>query len=112
MIESLLKSTLCAHLASSDWFLHLPLVVMGLRMVPKDDTGPSGIYGSPLTVPGEFLGSPELPLSTYLSKIEQAVAGFAVPPPHHVLHSRLVCSQLPCCLLGMCLSEKMHLFLL
>ena len=34
-----LKSALCSGLASLDWFLHLPLVLLGLRMVPKDDTG-------------------------------------------------------------------------
>ena len=85
-----LKSTLRACLASSDWFPHLPLVLLGLRMVPKDNTGLSvskAVYGSPLTVPGEFLGSSELPLSTYFSKIGGAVARFAVPPPHHVLQS-------------------------
>ena len=85
-----LKSALHSHLASSDWFLHLPLVLLGLRTVPKYDTGLSvseAIYGSPLTVPGEFLGSPELPPSAYLSKIEQAVAGFAVPLPHHAPQS-------------------------
>ena len=38
----------------------------------------------PLTVPGEFLGSPELPPSTFLRKINEAVTRFAVPPPHHV----------------------------
>ena len=84
-----LKSALHAHLATSNWFLHLPLVLLGLRSVPKDDTGLSvseGIYGSPLTVPGEFLGSPELPPLTYLSKIKRAVAGFTVPPPYQVLH--------------------------
>ena len=62
----------------------------GLKTIPKDDTGLSvskAVYGSPLTVPGEFLGSPELPPSSYLSKIEQAVAGFTFPPPHHVLQS-------------------------
>ena len=59
-------------------------------MVPKNDTGLSvlkAVYGFPLTVPGEFLGSPELSPSTYLSKIEHAVAGFAIPPPNHVLQS-------------------------
>ena len=34
-----LKSTLRSRLASSDWFLHLPLVLLGLRTVPKEDTG-------------------------------------------------------------------------
>ena len=51
-----LKSALRSRLASSDWVLHLPLVMLGLRMVPKDDTGLSVskvIYGSPLNVPQE-----------------------------------------------------------
>ena len=85
-----LKSALCSCLASSDWFLHLPLVLLGLRTIPKADTGLSvseAVFGSPLTIPGEFLGSPELPPSAYLSKIEQAVAGFAVPLPHHAPQS-------------------------
>ena len=85
-----LKSALSSRIASSDWVLHLPLVMLGLRTVPKDDTGLSVskvFYGSPLTVPGEFLGRPELPPSAYLSKIKQAVTGFTVPPPHHVPQS-------------------------
>ena len=71
-----LKSTLCFCLADSDWLLHLPLVLLVLRSAPKDDTGLSvskAIYGAPLTVPGEFLGSPE---SSFLCKIKNAVAGF------------------------------------
>ena len=69
-------------------------------MVPKDDTVLSiskAFYGFPLTVPGEFLGSPELPPSSYLSKIKEAVAGFAIPTPHHVLQSPP--RQLPAALL-------------
>ena len=30
-----LKSALCSHLASSDWFLHLPLVFLGLQRFPR-----------------------------------------------------------------------------
>ena len=41
-------------------------------------------YGAPLTVPGEFLGSPELPLSSFLHKIENAVTRFVLSLPHHV----------------------------
>ena len=51
-----LKSARCSGLVSSDWVLHLPLDMLGLRMVPKDDTGLSvskAIYGSPLNVPQE-----------------------------------------------------------
>ena len=85
-----LKSALRSRLAGFDWFLHPPLVLLGLRTAPKDDIGLSvskAVYSSPLTVPGEFLGSPELPPSAYLSKIKQAVTGFTVPPPHHVPQS-------------------------
>ena len=30
-----LKTVLCARLAGMDWFLHVPLVLLGLRSVPK-----------------------------------------------------------------------------
>ena len=53
-------------------------------MVPKDDSVSEAVYGSPLTIPGEFLGSPELPPTSFLLKIENPLAGFAVPQPHHV----------------------------
>ena len=73
--------------AGSDWPLHLPLVLLGLRSVPKEDTGFSvsdAVFGSPLTVPGEFLEGGEIPPTRFLQKIEQAVSGFVVPPPHHI----------------------------
>jgi len=85
-----LKSSLRARTSSSDWISHLPLVLLGLRAVPKEDTGFSvseAVYGSPLTIPGEFLDTPELPSSQFLSKMEKVIAGFSVPPPHHVQHS-------------------------
>ena len=42
------------------------------------------MFGSPLTIPGDFLEGDEFPPSRLLQQIEQAVFGFAVPPPHHV----------------------------
>ena len=90
MIESFhrsLKTALHARLAGSDWFVHLPLVLLGLWSVPKEDTGFSvskAVFSSPLIVPGEFLDSGQVPSSLFLQKIEKAVSGFAVPPPHHV----------------------------
>ena len=80
-----LKSALHAHLAGFDWYLHLPLVLLGLWSGPKEDTGFSvseAAFGSPLTVPGEFRRSLELPRTSFLRKIENAVTGFAIPPPH------------------------------
>ena len=110
-----IKPALRSCLASLDWFLHLPLVLLGLRTVPKDDPGFSvseAVYGSHLTVPGEFLGSHKWPPSVYLSKIKQAVAGFAISLPHHVPQSPPCQLQLPCCLRSLCLFQKMPLFLL
>ena len=57
----------------------------------KDDTDLSvskAVFRAPLTVPGEFLDSSELPPAAWLIKIEQAVVGFAVSPPHHVLKTQ------------------------
>ena len=66
-----LKSSLQARLAGSDWFSHLPLVLLGLRATPNDDTGLSvseAVYGSPLTLPGELLDVPEFPPESFLRK--------------------------------------------
>jgi len=61
--------------------------LLGLRSVPKEDTGFSvseAVYGSALTIPGEFLDGPEIPSSQFISKIGKVISGFSVPPPHHV----------------------------
>ena len=82
-----LKSSLRARLANSDWISHLPMVLLGLRATPKDDTGLSvseAVYGAPLTLPGELVDVPELLHDTLLRKVNRAVEGLAVPPPHHV----------------------------
>ncbi|XP_023322535.1 uncharacterized protein LOC111696949 [Eurytemora carolleeae] len=82
-----LKSSLRARLANSDWISHLPMVLLGLRATPKDDTGLSvseAVYGAPLTLPGELVDVPELLPDTFLRKVNRAVEGFAVTPPHHV----------------------------
>ena len=74
----------------SNWVSHLPLVLLGLCSVPKEDTGFSvseAVYGSPLTIPGEFLEASEIPSSQFISKVEKVIAGFSTPPPHHVHHS-------------------------
>ena len=85
-----LNATLHSPLADSDWFLPLPLVLLGLHSIPKEDTGFSfseAVFGAPLSAPGEFLDSLELASFSCLQKIERAVAGFAFPLPHHVLQS-------------------------
>ncbi len=82
-----LKASLRARLANSDWISHLPMVLLGLRATPKDDTGLSvseAVYGAPLSLPGELVDVPELLPDAVLRKVNRAVEGFAIPPPHHV----------------------------
>ena len=81
------KSSLRARLASSDWVTHLPLVMLGLRSSPKKDSGFSpgeAVYGSNLSLPGEFLEHSEIPPENFLHKVELALQGFSGPPQHHV----------------------------
>ena len=81
-----LKVSLRARLAGTDWFHHLPLVLLGLRSVPREDssTSPSeAVFGSPLVLPCEFLDSPELPSPEYLRRIQQIIKNNPVAPPHH-----------------------------
>ena len=78
-----LKTSLRARLASSDWVTHLPLVMLVLQSLPKDDCNFSpaeAVYGSNLSLPGEFLEHSKLPPESFLRKIEQAVQGFSGPP--------------------------------
>ena len=42
------------------------------------------VYGSPLTLPGELVDVPELLPDAFIRKVNRAIDGFAVPPPHHV----------------------------
>ena len=71
-----LKSSLRTRLAGSDWAAHLPLVMLGLRSSPKDDSGLSpaeAVYGSTLSLPGEFLEHSEFPPEILLPNVEKAV---------------------------------------
>ena len=59
-----LKCALRARTAGSDWVSHLPLVMLGLRTSPKDDSGFSpaeAVYGTNLSLPGEFIEHSEFP---------------------------------------------------
>ena len=56
-----LKSALRARLESPNWVDELPWVLLGVRTAPKEDLAASSaelVYGTPLTVPGDFLATP------------------------------------------------------
>ena len=53
-----LKAALRARLTDENWVDQLPWVMLGVRTCPKEDLGCSSaelVYGTPLTVPGEFV---------------------------------------------------------
>ena len=63
-------------MSEKDWFNHLPLVLLGLRSVPREDSAISAseaLVGSLLVLPGEFLDSPELPSSEYIRRLQSVL---------------------------------------
>ena len=93
-----LKVSLRARLAGSDWFHHLPLVLLGLRCAPREDSAVSAseaLFGTPLVLPGEFLDSPELPSSEYLRKIQAVLKNNYTVLPHHSVATNIKPDQIP-----------------
>jgi transposase InsO family protein len=59
-----LKDSLQARLASMEWPQHLPWVMLGLRVAPREDSGVLAgelVYGAPLALPGMLIATPEPP---------------------------------------------------
>ena len=67
-----LKTSLWALLAGPNWICHLPLVLLGLHSVHKDDNG----YLL-LTLLGDFLDVAQFPTKVFLQSFEKALAGFS-----------------------------------
>jgi hypothetical protein len=68
-----LKDTLRSRLACDKWVSHLPWVLLGLRATPKEDDNVSSaelVFGCPVTVPGQFLNTPELPSADFLEGLQ------------------------------------------
>ncbi len=59
-----MKEALRARAAQNDWPAHLPWVLLGLRVAPKEDSGVSSaelVYVARLNIPGQFLLDEEVP---------------------------------------------------
>ncbi len=81
-----LKNSLRARLASSDWFDHLPWVLLGLRSVPREDSATSAseaVYGSELTLPHQFLTVPDPPSKQFYDALKSSMSGFHPVPARH-----------------------------
>jgi hypothetical protein len=91
-----LKDALRARAAGSDWFVHLPWVMLGIRSAWREDSqfSPSeGVFGSQLVLPGQFLSTPEPPSPTFLQDFQGVLAGRSPLPTAH--HSTPTPSTLP-----------------
>ena len=74
------KNALRARLASSDWPSHLPWVLLGLRVAPKELSGISSaelVFGAQLAVPGDFISASEPAAAEFLDSLRLALE----PPP-------------------------------
>ena len=90
-----LKTALKARLDSHNWIDSLPIVLLGMRTALKEDIGNSSaelVYGTPLTIPGEFFDvSPRPPIthSEFASKLKLTMSNVRpTPPKHHIKHGR------------------------
>ena len=95
MIERLhrtVKAALKARLTGPNWADELPWVLLGLRTTPKDDLKASPadlVYGSPLTVPGDFVqDSAQAPVTEHLRQLRERVGDLGPIPASHHGHPR------------------------
>ena len=79
-----LKAALKARITGPDWLDELPWILLGIRSTPKEDIGASPaemVYGSTLTVPGDFLPHSEaLPVSSHLRQLREWVESLKPVP--------------------------------
>jgi hypothetical protein len=71
-----LKDSLRARLVGGDWPDHLPWVLLGLRAAPREDSVVSAaelVYGSPLSLPGQFLTAAKPPPSSFVRQLQSTV---------------------------------------
>jgi hypothetical protein len=97
-----LKDALQAWLAGNGWFSHLPWVMLGLRAVPREDSGISAakiVFGMLLMLPGPILTTAK-PLPEVFVKLVFLVwlrcqITCMLPRPQRLQH--LLFSLLPMC---------------
>ncbi len=77
-----LKASLRARLVNQLWLEQLPWVLLGLRSALREECGLSSaemVYGSPLTLPGEFLEASSPPSASFLQELREKMSGFQPP---------------------------------
>ena len=93
-----LKNSLRARLASSNWFEHLPWVLLGLCISPREESAASAseaVYGSELTLPGQILEVQDPPTNLFYENLKNSMSGFQPVPPRHNISAWTCCSSSP-----------------
>ena len=78
-----LKDSMRAQLAARDWPAHLPWVLLGLRVAPKEDHNISAaelLYGVPLALPGELLETSEPLAASILENLRRCPTSIPTRP--------------------------------
>ena len=81
-----LKNSLRARLAASDWYSHLPWVLLGLCTAPREDSALSSaeaVYGSDLILLHQFLQSQDPPSNQFYEDLKNSMSGFRPVPSCH-----------------------------
>jgi transposase InsO family protein len=90
-----LKDVLRARATSVSWLHDLLWVLLGIRSTPREDSGltaAEAVFGSKVTVPGEFLSCPEKP-DKFMEELKVAMSGFKPSPVRHNISSKQQLSQ-------------------
>ena len=80
------KNSLRAHLASADWYDHLPWVLLGLRSTPTEDSATSAsesVYGSDLILPNQFIEVQDPPSDQLYAELRKLMSEFRPVPVRH-----------------------------
>jgi hypothetical protein len=78
--------------AATDWYNHLPWVLLAIRTASRDEESPSPaelLYGAQLVVPGQFVAASEdpPPSDSFLQQLRSFVDASAPPPILHICPS-------------------------
>jgi hypothetical protein len=103
-----LKDGLRAREAGSDWYLHLPWVLLGIRTATADASSPSPaetLYGSQLVLPGQLVAVEDSPVAAqFLDSLKRMVDSQRPAAVCHNLPSTdTAASALPLALLHACM---------
>jgi transposase InsO family protein len=104
-----LKEALHSRAAGVDWLEHLPWVMLGLQAAPKEDTNvltAKLVFGAPLTLPGEFLATPEASMEALVEQIRSGATLYR-PLPSRQQPEAIVTPGVPALL-----REASHVYIL